>query len=313
MLTKIPRRADIPAHADANGGLRKRTPLRAAPAPAAAHEPKANWVPLWMAPFFCTSKGYIRSMEKWKDALYDEVQQIIEPQHPAPDPFCPLHSPPPWSFERGTRGNWWLSITAMGILTQLAPGSISVYPNRATVRDLDIHWPITGSSDEILKQPEWDKVSSDERLAAQWHRWLLERLFSSWHGNLVQAVRSGAAHIMARKNTVLAPFERITWEQWHLFRLDAEPQGALEDPAWCDPRDPYWSRHTGISTTASGPAGERLYAIYIAPGVPGTESGGREEAPDEPCCNLILVYSGLFWSQRCSSSGAPRQFALETR
>jgi hypothetical protein len=155
----------------------------------------------------------------------------------------------------------------MGIATDISPGSIYVYPDQEEW----YRWTVEGSSAEILNHPEWDQIPPDERLAAQWHRRLLADLFYSWHSNFVEAVRTGAAHIMARKKSVLAPFERVTWDQWQFFRLDEvddRPPAEMYDPLngsgrWHDPRG--WSGHA--PSTATGPSGERLYSIYVAPGL----------------------------------------------
>jgi hypothetical protein len=292
MLTNTPEIASALSGTDTNRGRQKRASLRAAPAPAVVSEAKADWAPLWIAPFFCTSEGYTRPMWKWKSALHDEVCQIVSqmderPPNPA---YADLSrdSIPEFRIERGAKGDPSICITAMGITTHVAPGSIFVNPNRDLVWGVDTIWPISGSSDEILRNPEWEEVSPDERLAARWHRQLLEDLFGSLHSNFVKAVRSGAAHIMARKNSVLAPFERVTWDQWQFFRLDVQPPRTLEVPAWCDPREPFWSRHAGISITAIGPTGERLYAIYIAPGVDNAESSNSEETSVEKCLQWLL-------------------------
>lgn len=135
MLSKSPRRALPAGAANRSRGAGKKGSARAAAAPQAIVEPKIDWVPLRIAPFFCTSKGYMCPVEKWKDAIHDEVRCIVErPDERPPDPFCPLNGPssPPWSFDRGARGRWPLSISAMGISTTVAPGSIFVIPDRAT-------------------------------------------------------------------------------------------------------------------------------------------------------------------------------------
>ena len=230
MLARTPQNATTPAGTDTNRGQQKRASRRAAPAPAVVSEVKADWAPLWIAPFFCTSEGYTRSIWKWENAVHDDVCQIVSQMYEGPPNPAYLdlerHSIPEFRIERGAKGEPSIRITAMGITTHVAPGSIYVNPNRDLVWGVDMIWPISGSSDEILRVPEWQEVSPDERLAARWHKQLLEDLFRSFHSNFVNAVRSGAAHIMARKNSVLAPFERVTWDQWQFFRLDTQPPRA---------------------------------------------------------------------------------------
>src|SRR3984893_18365067 len=89
--------------------------------------------------------------------------------------------------------------------------------------------------------------------------------FWAWKLNFTHLVSSGAVHIMARKNNVLAPLERVTWDQWLFFRLDDEDDDALlKAKIWYDPREPNWSAAGKKPSTATGTAGERLYSIYIA-------------------------------------------------
>ena len=70
---------------------------------------------------------------------------------------------------------------------------------------------------------------------------------------------------MARKNSVLAPFERVTRDQWQFFRLDNPSEEPPEK--WHDPRAPVGLRDSPSPCTATGPTGERLFAIYVAPGI----------------------------------------------
>jgi hypothetical protein len=99
MLTKNPN-AD---HASANvkRAARRQTPAPALPA--AIHEPKANWAPLWQAPFYCFSNRYIDSPGLWAHAFDAKIQQhtSFRSDRPrAPDPDYPEligASPPKWS------------------------------------------------------------------------------------------------------------------------------------------------------------------------------------------------------------------------
>jgi hypothetical protein len=188
-------------------------------------------------------------------------------------------------------------IRAAGFTTIISPGSVYVYPGDRVDWD---GWVIGGWSNRILEDSEWDEIPTDDRIAAQWHRQLLDRLFSSWGSSFVKAVESGSAQIMARKNTVLAPFELVTWDQWQFFTLDNSEDPPSYDPRhfslptkgskiWYDPRPLWYERTKRLSCTATGPAGERLYAIYIAPGVIGAESGDREDDPEEKC---------LYWMEQ---------------
>ena len=250
-------------------------------------EPRADWVPLWRAPFYCTSAGYILSLEKWVPVMAGEVEKIISrAKLGAPSPkYVALIclSPPEWRIDRAATEFW---IHSMNISMRIAPGSI--YVSSAYGEDLE-DWSISGSSDEILNMPEWEETPPHLRVAAQWHQYLLEQLFWSWHSNFVGLVESGAAQIMARKNSILAPFERITWDQWQFFKLN--PVARLPETFkkwWHDPRSAYYSRNAQTFNTATGPSGETLYVIYIAPGKPSAESTARQNDPEEKCWQWLL-------------------------
>jgi hypothetical protein len=75
---------------------------------------------------------------------------------------------------------------------------------------------------------------------------------------------------MARTNTVLAPFERVTWDQWQYFRVD-------------EPVEP--DRDRSKVSTATGPTGEKLYSIHIAPGV---ARSNQHDHPREKCLHWVL-------------------------
>src|SRR5262249_48274316 len=153
-------------------------------------------------------------------ALQAEVRRIIEradalPSRSDPKPIGK------WSFgcDSDTPCGW---ITALGIQTIVKPAFVAVLPWEGDGR-AEPNWPdswlITDYGKEILDADAYE-IRPDQKFALQWHKWLLQALFESWETGFVNAVRLGAAHIMARKHTVLAPFERVTWNQWQFFELD---------------------------------------------------------------------------------------------
>jgi hypothetical protein len=88
------------------------------------------------------------------------------------------------------------------------------------------------------------------------------------------ALRLGRAVIMARKHSPLAPFEPILPDQWSCFVMD-EPvrDGFRRGGVW-------WSRLSSPSEricTASGPGGEKLYSVCVAPGETAESATGTDE------------------------------------
>jgi hypothetical protein len=152
---------------------------------------------------------------------------------------------------------------------------------------------------EIVDQPLGAKrFGRHEILPCQekplrWHKALLTWLFSYFGSNLRRALKSGAAHVMARKNSVFAHFEHITWDQWQFFVLNDAPN---DKPKW---HNPYWLReHRDWQISATGPGGERLYSIHIAPGVAsvGEDSGSAGE--QQKCIHWLLKLMRQFPDKR---------------
>jgi len=254
------------------------------------HEPSSDWVPLDRAPYYCYPEGLVTSSQAWKLALQAEVERQGPPL---------LESAEPWSFvapesdESEFLGEWDLRIYSGGIMTSIWPGGAYVKPVgglrdwviECSVSTLwerpkdafkasdwrqsplfgDVNNPLVASEPGRELMEELRSMVKAEHEAALRHRGMLARLFESWRFSFWLGIRSGAFHIMARKNSVLAPFERVACDQWHFFRLD-EPS---EEPPgkWHDPRDPVGLRDSPSACTATGPAGERLFAIYVAPGI----------------------------------------------
>jgi len=255
---------------------------RAAPKAQIVNEPKPDWSHPWEAPFYCFSGNYIHSVEGWTGALQAKVQKIIERADALPSRSDPK-----------LIGKWWFGcatnlsrawITAMGIQTIIEPSFLAVMPWAGDPADLskpDLKgWLINGYGKEILEDRVWEdlfgvfKIGPDQKSAVQWHKWLLHHLFWSWESDFDAAVKLGAAHIMARKQSVYAPFERITSNQWQYFQLDEYPsQPQPRTSRWGDPRGPLCKHEADVPWTATGPAGEKLYEIYIAPGTRSAQHG----------------------------------------
>jgi hypothetical protein len=295
------------AVADAKRAARKRARLVRVSTTAieVVNEPKPDWKHPWEAPFYCFSGLYIHGVEAWTEALQKQVERIIETEHALQSQDDP-ELDGKWSFAR-TKGPGAL-IAAMGLQTAIKPGFFAVMPEDGDAPAGCDRWMITGYDKAILQELSdgggWEdgsdvlEIAPDQKLALRWHRALLLRLFQSWEESFIDAIRLGAAHIMARKRSILAPFERLSWNQWQYFQLDEDPsQPQLRVPGWGDPRvTQRWLLHIGdLPWSATGPAGEKLYEIHIAPGMRSAQGQvSREEEviqwlvdllrkhPDEP-------------------------------
>jgi hypothetical protein len=274
MLKKTSFSKSATTSARTKDSVRKRPSALVAPTTEIVNEPKAEWEHLQIAPFYCFSSGYIRSALDWSAALRAEVERSIEAQVKFASHNVPSLAGD-CSFESHKRSPG-AAIIAMGIQTSIRPGLMEVIPvlpgdDPFTFDPWDFdRWIISVSTDaEILNDSRWNegygpyKISAEQQVALRYHRQLLSWLFVSWKTHFAEVIRSGAAYIMARKNSVLSPFERVTWDQWQYFRLDHQPDKELR-PRWGDPR--HVSSSPWHRITATGPAGEKLYAIRVAPG-----------------------------------------------
>jgi hypothetical protein len=100
-------------------------------------------------------------------------------------------------------------------------------------------------------------------------------LVDRWRGLFLGGLYTEALHLMGRK-TLLMPFERIFWDQWQYFAIDpckdsiaSRTGGRIELRGSMLGEPP--------PTSATGPSGEKVYSIHVAPGAP----VGGELSPDE--------------------------------
>jgi hypothetical protein len=273
---------------------RKQAPKQEAKIGALINKPQRDWEPLWRAPYYCFLAGYIRAAAEWTDSLCAEVRQITS--NPNYDdltcgfPGLAGCSLPQFSLFP-SRTDFSVSVTGMGICTRISPGAIYIFcdpddldnPARAT----DV-WPIAGWSDAILKNPDWEEASNHSP-GALWHKWLLGELLWCWQRHFQHAFQSGAICLMARKNSILAPFEPVTPDQWEFFRLD-DNESILclpEKPHLHDPREPFWVPAAKKSCTATGPCGERLFSIHVAKGSNTEDRLIRHVAAERECLHWL--------------------------
>jgi hypothetical protein len=203
--------------------------------------------------------------------------------------------------------DWEARIMAEGFYTYLAANGPWVatffFPNKNNSISLG------GDPDEFLQSEVWNEIPRQHFSAAEWHWSLLKVVLTDLRRDFGKALNTGSAHIMARKNTVLAPFERVTSDQWLYFKLDEpEPvtpkwedqhskwaQQRLAPLRWLDPRSCGWEEKRYTSSTATGPSGEKLYAIHVAPGLGRAESG---KLSSEQKCTQWLVESMTAFPER---------------
>lgn len=231
-------------------------------------EPAADWVPLRLAPFYCSDDGFV-SNSSWIEAVTTEIKKILEVMGGEDHP---LEQPPTITSDRD--GSRRVSVDSIGITTSwYCDGSIVVYPNSEPES-----WAIGGLNVKaLLDRDNWLCIAQHQRKAADWHYRLIGLLFSICHERFQTMFRSGAIHMMARKGCVFSPFERVTWDQWQVFKLDEE-----------SPKNSVWhERLPGTPASATAPDGAHLYSIYLAAGVSAEQSA---LTPEEKCTQWVLGF-----------------------
>jgi hypothetical protein len=237
-----------------------------------ALSPLDDWAPLHEAPFYCFSQGFIRSDEKWKEAVAQEIQKICD--FIRQDPEFASASDSEWAVDQ--KGEpFSVELQAMGLSSFIAPYGVFVHGgSEASGFTVPISW---GPS--LDKEAGWADIPPSDQVAARLHRQVLHRLFLMWRYEFRSTLRNGRALIMARRSSVLAQFEQIGWDQWQFFKLDDPIAQQLGAP-WYDPRE------HDVLLSATGPSGERLYGIYVAPGRVNAESEGHR--PEDQCRQWLL-------------------------
>ncbi len=260
-----------------------------APDSSGCHEPGGNWIPLDHALWFCSSDGLI-PQARWIDHQIARLKVLSAQlmRHPHPPNLRIGSSPEPnWNFCKNDHGM--LSIRAGGVETLISrSGSIFVLPGEFfefkepawSIHIVGLKWLHL-----VFDDQEWEnEVLESWRASAEWHRWLLMKLIENWRDNFVAAVYTDAIQIMARKD-LLAPFERIAWDQWQFFAVDRyEDSLAQRKGRSIELRGSILGE--APPTAATGPTGEKLYSIYVAPGIPLPAAG--ERSPEQKCHRWLL-------------------------
>jgi hypothetical protein len=263
---------DETAHDGANpedqdaGRAGKRT-TRAAAIP--TNDEGADWVPLTLAPFFYSRRAYLRSPREWEEHLQQRMRGCNT------------------KFElkllTASRTIEITLATALGLRSYLDTDvrhgvTVDVIDGRGIYRGS----LFAGTLIEFLRdERKWVQTKPDLEAAASEHHDFLRYLLGLLWFDFGKAVEADAARLMARKNSALAPFEHVLWDQWQYFRVDEEPQPQFKP--W------YGVPFVNHPSSATGPAGEKLYAIHVAPGRRDASTAGAGDGNLEQKCLQWVV------------------------
>jgi hypothetical protein len=192
------------------------------------NQPLRDWIPFWQAPYFCTRDGRMHvTRAGWTRASELQVRKDIDFMRDSPpDPdFSTTRPCPQWDVRKNEQ-NFRLTVSALGVHAWISPGTIFA----GTDNDQwSAEWTLaSGDCNDFLRSEDWNDIPETQRHTAEWLRRLLKNIFRGWEWGFRDALRSGAARLMATKNSVLQPFEQIVWDQWIFFKLD-DPQQNLPD------------------------------------------------------------------------------------
>ena len=265
--------------------MAKKTP--APPTELPINEPLPNWLPLWSAPFFCFSRGVMHSWETWTEAFCEEARWLTATLHQGrqihPRLIARVFEWPKWSI---TVDGWSVRLDALEISTEIFPGYVEVIPTTG----FRCNWFLSNGETDVLSTPKWDRhIYGSDRDGAFFHKVLLGDLLPRLTTNFAYAVKSGAARIMARPRSVLAPFERIAWDQWQFFALENEDIEKVKHFDW----RPHLLVRKDLPSTAVSREGERIYSIHVARGEP-----RASQSVEEQCLRQLKLF---IWNnpERC--------------
>jgi hypothetical protein len=260
-----------------------------------------DWVPLARAPFYYSRTGFLRSPEARK-------------QHAASlaPPNCGTAV---WSVDESD-----VVFTFGGRTSR-----IDVKYGIVSIQKEDESIIFAGTPDECFKAAalhprNWHSDPGDSDVIALTHFTWLRAILVRMHFDFEDALVSGAATIMARPGSPLAPFRRIEPDQWRYFRPKNSPMpmpvfrlGSAYTKwvvSWLErlgkpgeriirvityrPAVTRWAspRPRILTASAKGPGGEMLFSIHVAPG--SDHKADSPETPEEQCIRWLANMRGIF-------------------
>lgn len=221
--------------------------------------PQLDWVPLSRAYLYYRTDGYLHSVQDWHRYVGEMVEAYAEEEREA------FHVRPADQHRE-------INIEALYLVLTISPetGNFALTPKVVHEDEIeDLPLP-EGEAANFLEACRRYRGPRHWEFGVDWHSRLVDYLVKQQARYLATAIRSGAAHVWARKRDVLAPFERIMPDQLYHFTPSLAVSGMPNDSgqpteAVLPPREPL--------IALKGPADERLFSVYVAPGERFSEQG----------------------------------------
>jgi hypothetical protein len=219
--------------------------------------PGKDWIPLDRAAFYY-GENFIRSAEDWRLMLEDVLSSrkgfTVEVDEGG-------------SSVGADRGRV-ATIRGGGLLLELlAQSGVMYLAGPVSPGEIFPELCFWGSPDEFCRQLAEAKVAPEYAEGFRLHLDLVHQLCATMRMNLSGALGSGAARLMARKRSPLEPFSFVPIDQWHHFTPDRPIADDESLKPWFSPIFYKKAADEVIDRcTATGPAGEKLFSVHVAPG-----------------------------------------------
>lgn len=236
--------------------------------------PLPGWVMLPQAHLYYRRGSFLHSIEDWHRHVENVVESFAEEDG----------GEYPEAFRVGRVGDdRSLDVRAFRMDLTISPktGRFSLAPEaieNGDQNEIEDLLGLSGEAPAFLRKCHAYRGPTHLAVGVDWHRRLVEYLVRVQQDALTAAIDCGAAHVMARKNDIMAPFERVMPDQLGYFTFEGGNANRAAPDAWRGILD--GSDHI---VSAAGPDNVRLYSIHIAPGV--ALSDGK--TPLEKCRDWI--------------------------
>jgi hypothetical protein len=253
-------------------------------------EPGDDWIPMRLAPFFYAA-GYFATVNQWESHLDYVLPRLVGKVE----------------FTLSVSEDRVASIIALECKLELHAWSGTLWLESCDDEDRPSVL-VFGPPDDFFEKLESRSIPKAFSRSVDFHSKLAWDLLYDMQTNWSRAVRSGFARIMARPLSPLNEFTMLTLDQWTYFKLDEVPRRAERVTPWYALEPDEDSSQVG-QLSATGTAGERVFSLYVAPGIHGKPRRSQISA-EARCTDWLIALMGKHGEER----PAPRtKLAVQAR